>query len=310
MEEKNARIFVTSVKNISKKLDYYGDAKLENITLLRLIYKYAQYAVNNKQLRCLDKMVSELQKSDKDICLERQALKSFAIDTNQAIPINVLPEKPIIDTLNLTLEDQIYEFSVGEFFSTYSDNNDYPPQSFSIVSLPDTGQLLYNGIPIDINTSYTDSSLVTYVRDGDLDYVTTFNFTVLDANPETPSVSNSTICYMNVLEIVQPNQPATADDNNIYVDNRAITVMTVSMFTLNYSDPDGDPLDSIRIDSISSDNDGEFLYYGTLVLPGQIITVNELNAGAFIHSAPDENTINTDSINVSIRDTGSMIWTS
>ncbi len=310
MKEKNARIFVTSVKNISKKLDYYGDANLENITLLRLIYKYAQYSSSNNQLRCLDKMVAELQRSDKDICLERQSLKSFAINNNQTIPVNLIPDKPIIDTLSITLEDQVYEFSEGEFFSTYSADNEYGPQSFSIISLPDTGQLLYNGSPVEINTSYTDSSLITYIRDGESDYVTTFNFTVLDSNPEIPSLSNTSICYVDVLEITQPNQPATADDNNIYVDNRAITVMTVSMFTLNYSDPDGDSLDSIRIDVISSDNDGEFLYYGTPVAPGQIITVNELNAGAFIHSAPDENTINTDSINVSIRDTGSMIWTS
>ena len=73
MENKNANIFVSSVAKVSERLKYYGDTNLENISLLRLIYKYACYATSYAHLQTLDKMVSRLQREDNLICLEHQS---------------------------------------------------------------------------------------------------------------------------------------------------------------------------------------------------------------------------------------------
>ena len=49
MRNKDSKIFVASVKNASKRLEFYGDIDLSNLYLLKLIYKYANYCTTYKQ---------------------------------------------------------------------------------------------------------------------------------------------------------------------------------------------------------------------------------------------------------------------
>ena len=103
-------------------------------------------------------------------------------------------------------------------------------------------------------------------------------------------------------------------DRAQYSGNRSTTVFTVSDFTTltiaPYFDPEGNELDAIRIDEISTANYGTYYYFGAEVVPGQIITKDELNAGAFYHVGPDANAISTDSFNASLREDVNMTWVS
>mgnify|MGYP003651567185 FL=1 len=80
------------------------------------------------------------------------------------------------------------------------------------------------------------------------------------------------------------------------------------MFTENYLDPEGDDLDAIRIDAISTSNQGSFLYNGLSIAVGQIITKSDLDAGMFTHAGAQIDTVSSDVIEISVRDSGSLIW--
>ena len=89
MEEKEARIFVSAVNSLSKKLEYYGDADISNVSLLKLIYKYVKFSTEYSTLQRLDAMVAELQRTSPHICLEQFAVNAY-VDSSLSVPI-VIP---------------------------------------------------------------------------------------------------------------------------------------------------------------------------------------------------------------------------
>ena len=318
MENKNARIFVASVKNLSKRLEFYGDADISNMNLLKLIYKYACYSVTTSQLQRLNSMVSELQINDDMICSEFQASSGMA-DLTPVIGVvdtDGSNQHPVIQNINITvLETQNeYVFSFEDLFSGYSDDGPGGPSSFFVQALPNSGgELIYDGEELLPNVLMTDPSLLKYVRSADNSgYNDLFTFVAYDDDSQLPLPSNVAGCNITVEALIVPNQPATVGDRNHYVENRTTTVFTVADFTSNaspsYSDPENNPLDAIRIDSVSGANDGILYYLGAPVEVGQVITAAEIAMGAFYHVGPDENTLNSDSFELSVRDTGSMIW--
>jgi hypothetical protein len=117
---------------------------------------------------------------------------------------------------------------------------------------------------------------------------------------------------MSMNGVSTDNQPATIGDNTIYVNNRTETILTIEMFTTQliapYNDPEGDLIDAIRIDEISTANLGEFQLNSVPVIAGQIITRENIIANLFTHVGPDQDSINSDVINFSARDEGSKIW--
>lgn len=107
------------------------------------------------------------------------------------------------------------------------------------------------------------------------------------------------------------NQPPTAvGDNTISVTNRATTVFTLAMFTTAttpaYSDPENDPVDALRVDTLPVD--GTLFLSGVPVTVGQIIPAASIVGGLFTHTAPNQDAIDTDTFNFSLRDTGSMTF--
>jgi len=317
MEEKNSRLFMVSMNNIHNKMEVYGDANIENISLLKLIYKYACYSTEQCQLEKLDSMVSELQRKDSDICMEISA--SFGSEyilpkVDVIIGEEAVNQPPSLQNVSIIVDENTdsYEFSYNDLFSGYSDDSSPEPKSFVVRSLPDSGELRYNGIPLVQDLEYEDVTLLTYERGADEAYVSEFDFRVYDNDSQLPLYSNTVTCVITVETKFVPNQPATIGDRVQYADNRKVTIFTLADFTTNpdpsYSDPENNPLDAIRIDSISDSNDGVLYFFGSPVQEGQIITAAEIADGAFYHEGPDENTINSDSFDLSIRDTGSMIW--
>lgn len=108
--------------------------------------------------------------------------------------------------------------------------------------------------------------------------------------------------------------PTTVGDNTINPPNRTTTTLTLTMFTSQttppYSDPENDPVDALRVDSIDGLNQGRFLYDGVDVTPGLIIPAQHIIDERFVHVGPDADAIMNDIINFSLRDTGSMTWVS
>ena len=317
MKDKDAKVFVSSVRNISKQLEYYGDAKLENINLLRLIYKYAEYCVTYSQVQRLDSMVATLQREDDNICMEFTSTKGYAdvvCVPVVAIGVGTSNQPPIMTDGAVTLEDPdlIYSFTYNDLFGGYSDDAGGVAGEYLFISLPTTGTLKYNGIDVVIGTLYTDHTLLTYTRFEESAYVSTFDYVAYDNDTQLPLASNTATMTVTVDEILIVNEPATVGDRAQYAGNRVTTVFTIADFTTEaiapYFDPENNDLDAIRIDEISDANTGVYYYFANPVLAGQVISANELDNGAFYHVAPDANSVTTDSFNASVRDSGSMIW--
>lgn len=106
--------------------------------------------------------------------------------------------------------------------------------------------------------------------------------------------------------------PDNVGDNTIAVANRAVTILTLAMFTTGttpaYSDPEGDPVDALRVDTLPAD--GVLYLNGIAVTLGQVIDAADISSNLFTYESPDQDAIDTDSFNFSLRDTGSLMWSS
>ena len=314
MKNKDALIYISSVKNISKRLEFYGDANIENISLLKLIYKYSDYCSTYAMIQKLDKMVSILQRTDKDICLEKTKEKGFVKSIfNPSAGVDI-SSKPSVSDLTFSLDQDSDSVSLNTLFSTFSDPNGYGYSGFSFKTLPASGSLTYNGQPVEINKVYTSPDVTLYARSGESSYSESFTYAVYNDSRNLRLESNVSSITVNVDAKTTPNQPATVGDRTQVVDNRTTTVLTVADFTTRaiapYFDPEGNELDAIRIDSIGGNNKGVLYYLDTPVVEGQIVTKSELESGALYHVSVDSDAIATDSYTMSVRDTGSMIWVS
>jgi hypothetical protein len=114
----------------------------------------------------------------------------------------------------------------------------------------------------------------------------------------------------NAAYINQP--PSEVGDYSTSLPNRTDLTITLAMFTSSttppYSDPEGDPADAVRIDSLPSN--GTLLLSGTPVTPGQVIDVADINAGNLVFDAPEQDALSSINFNFSVRDTGSLTFVS
>lgn len=307
MKPNDANIYLASVNKVSARLSIYGEGDILEISLLKLIYKYACNAETYSVLQRLDEMVSKLQQKDNDICMDVLNISSapeylptiYAAVTNQA---------PSVDGSTITVIEDTKAFTLSNFNTNFSDPEGDLFGSIFIKTLPSNGTLSYNGIAVTINQSIPDPTLLIYTRNDNGSYGTTFTFAVTDDNVENPRESSAATMTVTVDAIVLDNSPATMGDIAFSDNNRIQHVFTMAEFNLAYADIDGDLMDAIRIDEISDANVGVYTFFGVAVTVGQIITREEINAGAFVHVAPDQNAIGTDSITISVRDEVNRTW--
>jgi len=313
MTVENRNVFVSSLSKTTKRFSFYGYASITNISLLKLIYKYACYSKTYSNLQRLDSMVAYLQAVGPDIVTQITATKGYPSGVIQPIVINP-QSRPTVSGTSITLDLEAYTFSISNFNVNYADADGDELSLFTIKSLPANGTLSYDGENISAPFTFTDASKLVYTRNSDVAYSSSFTFTVSDSNCTIPMESTPATVSITVEDIVEVigNQPAVIGDRAQYAGNRVTTVFSVGDFTTQtiapYFDPETNDLDAIRIDEVSTANTGTFFYLGVEVTPGQIITNAELAFGAFYHEGPDANSISTDSFNASVRDTGSMIW--
>lgn len=320
MKNKDAKIFVISMKNTSKELEYYGTSNINNINLLKLIYKYAGYFTDYAYLQAVDKMVNYLQRSDRRICMEFTYTKGYSyeyntVDVSDESPTNIAPT---LSDLSLTVDESGNNLVItyDNMYGGYSDPEGTDPGAIIIKTIPANGTLYLDGSEISAGETIAyDASLeIEYARNSSSAYSTSFTYSVYDTDTQVPLESNTATASLTIEEYVAENEAPTIGDLTLYADNRAIVTITVNDILYNadpsYSDPEGNQLDAIRIDVISTSNAGTYYYYGTEITVNAIITYDDLVAGAFTYSAPDLNSIQTDIIEVSIRDTVNLEWVS
>lgn len=316
MTDNNANVFVSSMLRIDKRFKYYGSGSIANISLLKMIYKYACYADTYLHLQQLDAMVSILQQKDQDICVNTINVTGSGFFPEDSpvvdIPDNASNTAPTISANTITVSATTYTFAASEFLVGFADADGDGSGNIVIKTLPGAGTLKLAGIAVTADQIISQASIpnLVYTRSVDTAYGTTFTWSVFDDN-QNPMLSAATTMTVTVLANTD-NIPATIGDNTIYPLNRAVTVLTLAMFTTDttaaYSDAEGDLLNAIRIDEISLENVGIFKISGTPIVVGDIITRAQLSAGAFTHEGPNQDSVNSDVFSYSARDEGSLTW--
>jgi hypothetical protein len=106
------------------------------------------------------------------------------------------------------------------------------------------------------------------------------------------------------------NQPPTVGNKTITVLNRAVTPLTLDMFTTTttpaYSDPEGDAAKSVRIDSLPVD--GILTLNGVAVTAGQVILVADILSNNLVYTSPNQNALDNDVFAFSVSDEGSGLF--
>lgn len=241
---------------------------------------------------------------------------------------------PIISAGNLTVttivqetlfgvgtEFDTYKFTIADFLGIYTDNNDDDFYALEIDrSDLDGMSLKFNSSPTTGNVFGENASVLTILRSdipkwslytsSTAQYTHQISFRLLDLNGTTIIKSNT--ATLTVDRTALGNQPATIGDITIAVENRAVTTLTLAMFTSSltppYNDPEGDLIDAIRVDEISTANKGIFYLNGIAITEGQIISREDIASGLFTHESVNQDDIWSDAFEWSARDEGSKIW--
>lgn len=313
-------IITSAVKAYSKAVKN-GKLNLTKLAIYDLIHYYHNFTLGKKEYLNEQKFLAQKMEIIKycfpdDICNYNYL---------PGIPnLNLLNTAPTSADLVIDLEEnQFYNFKVNDFFFSYFDQeNDpykylmiYPSTDISKIKIKYNGTEVTNNLVINVEGMNLEDELNLQIEriDNSIFPINIYsNFRVSD-NPVNYLYSQ--IYNISVLassSLNQQNQPPVLGDNTIYVDNRAITELTLAMFTSQltppYNDPEGDLIDAIKIDEISTANEGVFLFNDLPVQVGDIITREDLEAGLFVHEGPNQDTISSDVINFSARDEGSLIW--
>ena len=243
--------------------------------------------------------------------------KGYSYEYN-TVDISEVNTAPTLSNVSLTADDTGNNLVItySDMYGGYYDAEGTDPGAIIISTIPANGTLYLDGTAISAgDTIAYDANLeIEYERNSNNAYSTSFTYSVYDTDTQLPLVSNTATVSLTVEEVSVENEAPTIGDLTLYADNRATVTITINDILYNaspeYSDPEGNQLDAIRIDVIGSSNAGAYYYYESEIEVGAIITYDDIVAGAFTYSAADLNSIQTDVIEVSIRDTVNLEWVS
>jgi hypothetical protein len=303
------QIAVTSVNRAVNRARATGKLNLEVLAIYDLYKYYIEFtegvALYKDQNKCLKVAIEDLKYKYPEICKYNEYVPTVGYD---APGVNIAPTVSGT-TIPLLTEDE-YWFTAADFTTNFSDVGSPDIVLLYLTGVPGTFTL--NGTVVTGTIAIPIEDIVTlkYTRVDDTAFSEALTFRVSDDDPINPLYT--AITTNTLTGAAAANQPATVGDNTIYTANRAVTVLTLAMFTSDltppYNDPETDLIDAIRLDEISTANLGTFLLNGTPVVEGQIITREDINAGFFTHSAPNQDALSSDNFSFSARDEGSLIW--
>lgn len=232
---------------------------------------------------------------------------------------------PRIDDKYITNEEE-YTFTINDFLTNYTDDQNDRwnkltifPLDKDINNLLNTGLLMYNGVEVEEEITIDILGLpkttvldLKYSRGGlplNRESEQVIIFKISDENLNSLYSDNVNIF---IRTLMSENLPPNIGDIDIIVENNVTTVLDYDIFTTqmnpSYSDPEGDELDAIRIESIPGTNEGRFVYLNADIQVGDVISANDLRNGELVHIGPTTASINTDYFEFAARDVGSLIW--
>ena len=308
------QIIVTSANKAVNLTKVKGGLNLEKVRLYSLQYYYLDFTEGNPLLTTENALFKDAlfklkYKYPKEICNYKEL-------------VGFIPTIPVANIAPVVIDIEIdlggnddYDFTFADFNAAFSDADG---------DLPNTVKITKSDSP-DFDL-YFSSDLVTasifevpFNQIAKLAVVRT-NFNIFTADVAAAFRISDSSDYSNSADILveatsatgEGNLPATIGDAALSVQNRVTTVLTLAMFTSGltppYNDPEADLIDAIRVDEVSTANSGEFQFNAVAVSEGQIITREDLIEELFTHIGPDVITVETDAINFSARDEGSLIW--
>ena len=199
--------------------------------------------------------------------------------SDYTLTVNVLPvnDAPTGDDNTVaTNEDVTYTFSIADFTVNYTDVESNPFAEIRITSLESVGSLLLGGTPVALNDIITTAQLaanqlafVPVANQSGSPY-DSFDFEVGDGT------DFSTADYTLTINVLPVNDPPTGDDNTVATNEDVTYTFSAADFTVNYTDPEGNPFAQIRITSLESV--GSLLLGGTPVALNDVITSAQLAA--------------------------------
>lgn len=319
--------FITSINKSINKAKVYGKLDLKILALYEMYIYYIDftdgYEIFNDINKDLKIKASKLKYKYPDIICNYK-LKINTFNSNNRTENTA----PTVDSIVIDLDGTYsYNFTIDDFTTNYFDAEQDPYYKLTVYPNENgQGTLYFNGIeqtaPFEINVNeanniryvyivnlLTTSSGFTNPNIDEVDYL--LSFKISDISPISSLYSSiETIQILN--NNYQENLPPEIGDISVGADNRVTTTLTLDMFTNQmqppYSDPENDLIDAIRIDNISTTNQGVFEFNNNPIQVGDIITREDLENDLFKHIGPDLNTIATDSIEFSARDEGSQQW--
>lgn len=105
--------------------------------------------------------------------------------------------------------------------------------------------------------------------------------------------------------------PSAIESTSLTVANRVEDlVLSIDLFSAGYTDPEGDALYKVRIDTLPSGIAGVLKLNGLNVVAGQEILASDIIAGLLTYTAPNQDIADVDQFTFSVSDTGSQQFTS
>ena len=250
-------------------------------------------------------------------CISKLGINIKCIEDN----ISSSNQPPVIGNNTIILNNRQNKiFNLIDFTSNttppyYDEENDVL-DSIQIKELnlsPDT-YLKLNGINVIINQIITvnqiTNGLLTYITK-DTDNSITSNFKWIGKDTGSLQYSNNMGTFSITNLAMRNLPPSEVGDYALTVTNRALTTLTTVMFTTGttplYADPEGDAAQAIRIDTLP--NIGQLQYNGVAITAGQIITMAGIAAGLLKYKSPNQDAQIPTDFTFSVRDTGSMQFT-
>tara|TARA_R110002051_G_C8661447_1_gene489076 strand:- start:35 stop:760 length:726 start_codon:yes stop_codon:yes gene_type:complete len=234
--------------------------------------------------------------------------------TNSGLP-NGRPTQIGVNAID-TLYGVQHVFTIANFTTettpVYSDPENDALSYVKILSLPSTGVIELNSVPILINDNLSSGDLslgnVTYTP-SESGYFQ-FTFDIADTGSNSLSGLDTGLISMNVASEVN-QAPDAVGDGAIITEYASTITFTAANFTTEttpaYNDPEGDAPYELKILTLPAD--GTLKFNGNNVSANQVVTFDQIEAGYFQYVP---NSLITDlqqlSFNFSIADAGSRIF--
>ena len=191
----------------------------------------------------------------------------FSAPTN-AVSANLAPS---VTGFALTVaEDTLLTFTAANFTANFNDPDGFPLQSVRIVSLPTNGVLRLSGTPVTAGQVISTANLnnLTYLGNANFNGSDSFTWDGFDGVAFSGAPATVAITVTSVVDpsIVTNFSKTAAEDT--------LLTFTAADFTSNFSDADGDLLQSVQIVTLPAN--GVLALSGTPVTAAQVIVTADL----------------------------------